>query len=306
MDIDDIILAIKEVANCLKTPSGNITRDDVKKFQEKLYQKLSINVNGYKWYTEVLMMNGMHSDRADIYGGKELNDYISINGQKVERITQYQKEFNICKKTCNDDWIIELDALRIDQVASKFLSRLALLGLSDKAIHYVAILYPNKHKNVKGCIKYGKYAFEVMKSIDNKSMFDLIIIQPQKNYLEHIILTQQYFKVKYKKKALHTKSKNKMRMTDVAELVVKDYCGRNKNLKYSELSDKFLNYVSNKEENNSYRNIGIKLKYGEEVYVFTQWRNSYDSQNNWTQFVKVIDKLNYSVVGEFKTTKITF
>ncbi len=62
--------------------------------------------------------------------------------------------FGIC-----DDFVvaIELDAHRADQVAKKFVSRMALLPI-DKTIYYVSLCYPGtKRMSKMECKKYFRY-----------------------------------------------------------------------------------------------------------------------------------------------------
>lgn len=73
------------------------------------------------------------------------------------------------------DWIIELDATRADQVAKKFVSRLALWGL-EKSIQYVAILYPNTQKGSSECAKYLRYFEKIIEKINNKSCMKGIFV----------------------------------------------------------------------------------------------------------------------------------
>ena len=140
MNIDDILKGVSNTVKALNTSPGTNNHEHVEKFQEDLLDYLKCNISDYEWVMETKMFAGKHGDRADIYGGKKINSTILQNGVKIARIHQDGKYF-VCERTCDNDWVIEIDAQRADQVAPKFLSRLALLGLSNKTIHYVAVLY---------------------------------------------------------------------------------------------------------------------------------------------------------------------
>ena len=102
-------------------------------FQYALLDKLQKEVKSFKWVQE-FSPSSSQKDKIDIYG-----------------------EYN---NTCV---AIELDKNRADQVAKKFVSRVALL--SNKDLYYISLCYPGTEKmNLNECIKY----FEYCEIISNK------------------------------------------------------------------------------------------------------------------------------------------
>lgn len=66
--------------------------------------------------------------------------------------------------------IMELDKPRADQVAKKILSRIA--NYMDIPVLYVALCYPGtKSMNSNECRKYFSYGRNIMKRLNNNSMF---------------------------------------------------------------------------------------------------------------------------------------
>ena len=237
------------------------------------------------------MFGGKHGDRADIYGGLRTNSQILQNGQSIKRI-QPDGKYNVCEKTCDDDWVIEIDALRADQVAAKFLSRLALLGLSDKVIHYVAVLYEFTKSNEHGCIKYGKYAHEILKRINIKSTFDLVVVNQGAECVRLINLRRPFFEIKFNGKSIVASPI--VGMSEVAVKVIEDYIDRNIHITYAQLQDVFGKYVADAIGKSRYHKTNKSIE-SITVHTYTQWRNNYGAQHNWNSFVKLCTQLGYSI-----------
>lgn len=100
----------------------------VEKFQESIKDILNNDKNGYKWEIE---------EKAK---GRSEKDSIDILGQAKNM----------------QNWIIEIDATRSDQVSQKLLSRMTLWGLKNP-LNYVAILYPDTRNGKNACEKYLRY-----------------------------------------------------------------------------------------------------------------------------------------------------
>lgn len=114
-------------------------RQMVSNFQQEVYQKLKISFNHISWSLE-------HSPAI------ERSDAIDIYGKC--------KEFIV---------IIELDKHRADQVAKKFVSRMALIP--DSKIYYTAICYPGTKKmNKTECLKYFDYCNLLAEKMGSKFM----------------------------------------------------------------------------------------------------------------------------------------
>ena len=133
----------------------------VSEFQKKLQENLSSGKNGYTWETECPPSNSVH-DRIDVCG-------VPKGSPKG-----------------TPKWIIEIDATRADQIAKKFVSRLALCGLGE-SINYVAIMYPDTANGKAECEKYLRYCrdiMDIMKKINPKSAVYGIFIYPDKGDAE--------------------------------------------------------------------------------------------------------------------------
>lgn len=98
----------------------------VTNFQRSLCQKLKDRVPGLGWKMEYAPSKNQ-KDSIDIYGESE--DFVVA---------------------------IELDKNRADQVAKKFVSRIALLP--NKKVYFLSICYPGTEKmNLNECVKYFGY-----------------------------------------------------------------------------------------------------------------------------------------------------
>lgn len=142
--LDGIEQAAKKFSNYLvnhlnRTDPNN--HSNIKKYQEDIYAELKETVRDYLWKMEEKATSSVQ-DRIDIYGKSKRNE--------------------------NKQVVIEIDASRHDQIATKFISRLSLVGL-NKPLLYVALLYPDTQNNINTCKKYIRYANNIAKQINRKS-----------------------------------------------------------------------------------------------------------------------------------------
>jgi len=101
-------------------------------FQKALYQSLCDSVSNLKWEME-FSPSKKQKDSIDIYG--ECEDFVVA---------------------------IELDKNRADQVAKKFVSRVALMP--EKKVYFLSVCYPGTEKmNLNECIKYFGYCANLSK-----------------------------------------------------------------------------------------------------------------------------------------------
>ena len=116
--------------------------------QEPLKKHLKDRMSSWEWSLEVQNTNlpqeiNNIKDRIDIYG--------------------FNKEDNL---TC----IIEIDTVRSDQIAKKFVSRLAVS--LDSNLIYGIVLYPNNHKyfdsELKEADKYKKFVEMILNKLGTK------------------------------------------------------------------------------------------------------------------------------------------
>ena len=102
----------------------------VAKFQHQVLGMLRVAVSNTKWFKEFLP-------------SASLNDAVDIYGENSSSIVA-----------------IELDKSRADQVAKKYLSRIAILH--TKKLYYISLCYPGTDKmNINECVKYFGYCSKV-------------------------------------------------------------------------------------------------------------------------------------------------
>lgn len=133
-------------------------KEVVKPIIEKLVQDFSHVEPDYKWDREKNVDNSNHRlDKADICIVKEIDSKNSI----AERV------------------IIELDKHRADQVAKKFLARMAL-KTNDRLI-YVALCFPgSKYMNISECIKYFSYCAILAEKMPSKAFIGYLVVDRER------------------------------------------------------------------------------------------------------------------------------
>lgn|GEM_PF-1455774 len=110
----------------------NAQKDIVTKFQKSLCQSLLDYIPRVRWTMEYAPSRNQR-DSIDIYGESE--DFVVA---------------------------IELDKNRADQVAKKFVSRIALLP--DKKVYFISLCYPGTERmNLNECVKYFGYCSNLAK-----------------------------------------------------------------------------------------------------------------------------------------------
>lgn len=110
----------------------HVQRAIVANFQKSVFQKLQDSIPSLSWTMEYTPSKSQ-KDSIDIYGESE--------------------EFVVA---------IELDKNRADQVAKKFVSRIALLP--DKKVYFLSLCYPGTAgMNLNECVKYFGYCANLAK-----------------------------------------------------------------------------------------------------------------------------------------------
>lgn len=110
----------------------NAQKAIVTNFQKSLCQRLLDSIPSLRWTMEYAPSKNQR-DSIDIYGESE--DFVVA---------------------------IELDKNRADQVAKKFVSRIALLP--DKKVYFLSLCYPGTGKmNLNECVKYFGYCSNLAK-----------------------------------------------------------------------------------------------------------------------------------------------
>jgi len=125
------------------TKSQKEQKTIVAAFQKELYQELFIGFGGVSWYRE-MTPSEISGDSVDIYA--ECDDYVIA---------------------------IELDKHRADQVAKKFVSRMAIMP--TKKIYYISLCYPGtKSMSKPECIKYFGYCNNLAERMKNNIWVSLL------------------------------------------------------------------------------------------------------------------------------------
>lgn len=220
----------------------------IEDFQDKLCEDLKKSTK-YSWTSE--NKKGWSKDSVDIYGEQ-------TNGSKK----------------C----IIEIDASRADQVAKKFISRLALYGLND-TVDYVAILYPDSQNGKKECIKYMKFASDVLKTINRDSSVTMIYIDRDKHSIEiHEMSCLEHFNV-------DNESVTGMGAT-AAKAIEKYITSQSVQPSFHDLLKTFEHFISDKKGASRYKPL-MPIKDNDKeitIFTYTQFRR-YGINANWDDFV---------------------
>ena len=120
---------------------------------------------------------------------RDFQENLKGNLESVEKENGWETEYTFPDHPENDridifhkrssEWIIEIDATRADQIAKKFVSRLALCGLKD-SINYVAIMYPDTKNGKAECEKYLRYCSKIIEKTNPESVVYGLFIDPDK------------------------------------------------------------------------------------------------------------------------------
>jgi|GEM_PF-540998 hypothetical protein len=278
--LDEIEQAAKKFSNYLvnhlnRTDPNN--HSNIKKYQEDIYAELKETVRDYLWKMEE-KATPLAQDSIDIYGKTDDNK--------------------------NKQVVIEIDASRHDQIATKFISRLSLVGLNEPLL-YVALLYPDTQNNINTCRKYIRYANNIAKQINRKSSVIGVFVYVNKGMGS--LQTKGYIEEwDYGKKYnfyIGSASNNILKgMTECTAEVIKEYIKlkqkqlnkKNKTFYYEDLVANFnshLSIISNSKGKSRYHNTGVQLptKTGSitTVFTYTQWRQT---NMSWNRFLTLCEK----------------
>lgn len=154
---------------------------------------------------------------------------------------EYKKPNSVVKDSVDiintlNNWIIEIDTTRADQVAKKAFSRIALYGTGKKPIFYVAIIYPGTDcMNVNEVIKYSLYGYDIVKKMNNNNDFRTIIINCEAPNIKVVRFDKLRFSVN---------GNNVKTMTDAVKKSIEIYLSRpSKN--YNTLEKALRDYNNN-------------------------------------------------------------
>ena len=248
--MNNVILcaAIKRVLEGLNTQGYSFVGHDwVPVFQEDLINELKAATKGFTWEKEKKPLGRTEADRVDILGHAPNQSY----------------------------WVIEIDATRADQVAKKFLSRLALWGLRD-SIDYVAILYPDTQEGKNACKKYIRYGYDVLNKINKHSSITGVFIEPTTSEIEIL----EYGKPCHFIVDGHSCNS----MNAAAATALSLYISKHPET-YSVLKNYWGHFVSDSPGGSRYKDIKMHTTDGRNVLTYTQFRR-YGVSSYWDVFVK--------------------
>lgn len=233
-------------------------------FQDALHKDLIVLQPNYNWEKEKKANGRTVGDRVDIYG----ND----------------------KHEC---CIIEIDATRIDQIAQKFVSRLAIYGLNSRIpVLYVALLYEGSgaHKDKESCVKYIRFCYDIIRKCVGKES-SVVGIYTDGNVIEVIDndIQSSFLVTSPDGRTAICKS-----MVDCAKLAIQNYINVNhkKIQNFNHLHNVFGQAVSNTCQ--ASKNILITAPFGD-VYVSKDWREYGDRGIYWDEFVKRCKKVKIKI-----------
>lgn len=288
MVINTFYNAVKYLATELPnavTPSDD-RRKMVSKFQKELTKTLNNMSYDSSWFEEVITQGAKYKDRIDVFGA---------SGKNSKRIKPYKNSYNLCERISDNDWIVEIDAQRSDQVAKKFLSRLALTCLTNKDITYVAVLYNRKNNNRIECLKFGDFAFHILKSLNKKNNFYMILVDSQSSTPKVEVFDfskRPGYTISFKGEIL----KKGLNMVEAAKEAVKIFLSIY-NMTYPDLKKVFNHFIADEVGKSRYRKIGMKCIDKKEIFIYSQWRNNFGERDNWVDFVNLCS--NYGIKIKF-------
>ena len=240
--------------------TDNNNHSNIKNFQNGVLDYLKNNYNKIIWDTEQTKV------------GKKFHDSVDILGEKPGR-----------------NCIIEIDAVRHDQIAAKFVSRLALWGLDDEPIDYVAILYDSTQKSgPQSAKKYVGYIHDILKKINPNSSLLGIYVNKNKNV--------EIWDFEEKKYSILGETNDYDDMNKCARAAVKLFLQNNPKITFAGLlkafprTGRYPSYIFSEEGGSRARKIDSPTADGKDVYVYSQFRSS-----NWEQFVEVCKKNGISI-----------
>ena len=267
MNIESLCSAIKDTLDELKRSGLSFKGHSwVDSFQRILIQKLENTTKKYSWNPEEPKSGRAEGDRVDIFG--------RAKGQP--------------------DWIIEIDATRADQVAKKFLSRLALWGLEEKrSIEYVAVLYPDTQKGKKSCEKYIRYGYDIIQKINKKSNITGIFIDPKNN--NDIEVLDYNGSCQFVVNGHDCKS-----MNAAAAKALSIYLSKH-SVHYKELKEYWGRYVLDSRDKSRYKPIDSYTSDSppQQIYTYTQFRK-YGISAYWNDFVRKCKEAKIMIVQKRK------
>lgn len=233
---------------------------NIENFQKGVCKKISESklFSSSKWEIELSSKHRKEKDSIDIFG----DDKEAI-------------------------YIIEIDAARGDQVAKKFLSRIALWGLNpDKPITYIALLYPWTQKQGKPeCEKFVRFSNDILKKINKDSSVIGIYVDCDKEKIKGIELWDYNLSSRFVVKDKNS-SKYCLGMTECAKEAVKMFIQNYTPKDYDKLKAVFGRFVNNKVGKSRYARLGVNLD-NELVHVYTQWREYGNQSLYWSEFVDI-------------------
>ena len=284
--LNGIVESIGQLMVMKKYPNDH---EPINNFQEELTRWLEANAKTtHNWTKEKVTTYRKENDSIDIYGKPSINN--------------------------ENEWIIEIDATRADQVAKKMLSRFALWGLKrfkkdgkliPKPITYIAILYPDTQEGRNQSKKFINFGYEVIHKINKDSrVIGIILGTDQKERSKskdpkgpidpkdprNWIVDEKYIEVFDPSKDIHCKivygqqsNMDVENMGECAKTAIQMYANNSdNNTTYDELKLLFDRYISDQEGPSRYNDAGTLSSDNVKLFTYSQFRR-YDG--SWLDFV---------------------
>lgn len=263
--------AVEQNQDCIKNHLRRTNKNNhsnITDFQDGILNELKTSYPDLDWEKEVKIPTLLVKDSVDILGTPKPKSN---------------------ERTC----VIEIDTVRHDQLAAKFVSRIALYGLSEP-IDYVAVLYPSTQKSGKPtCEKYIRYMYDILKDINKDS--SLIGIYVDVDVHNNNVRTEVW-NCDNMGFAVNGRTKCKS-MKACAREAVKHYIGKHPKIKYADLCNKFTQgntcYIDDKPGPSRYVSINKTVE-GHPIHVYSQFRFK-GNNSNWYRFVELCAKLGIKI-----------
>lgn len=220
-----------------------------------------------------------------------------------DSIDIYNADSNGSKRQC----IIEIDAVRHDQVAAKFVSRVALCGINEP-IDYVAILYRSTQKSGKQTTeKFIRYTYDILKKLNPESsllgIYVDVLDEPKNNPKVNVEIwdcTQQVYTITNE----DCMDNPFTSMPECAEGVLRYYLKKNPDIDFDKLKKEFHKGRGGSYVFESAETANAKAKYVEDlnIYIETQFRAE-GTQANWKKFCKLCKDKGIMIEQQFKQPK---
>ncbi len=197
-------------------------------------------------------------------------------------------------KAGNIRCIVEIDACRSDQVAAKYLSRLALWGL-DQPVLYIALLYPRPHQNnVYACEKNVFYANTVIKKMNSKSKAVGVYVDIDTNNNGYAQIWDYNLHSSFVIKTRRNINQC-VGMPKCANAAIREYVITHSHKTYEELRGIFGKYISDEVGKARYRKLDLKSADGISLFSYSDFRGKGPRSLDWHIFTGICSNIGINI-----------